>query len=66
LVRTRAEKETISDGIDSETDTEHEAPDVNPTGEAFEEQERILPEIVERINELRELLDIQLEGIQRM
>jgi hypothetical protein len=66
LARVCAEIETISDETDSEMDTEHEPPEVNPTEEPFEVQEGILPEIVERMNELRELfITEELEGEER-
>jgi hypothetical protein len=52
--RRREEAKAGEDGIDRETDTEHETREVNATGESFEVQKGILPEIVNQMNELRD------------
>jgi hypothetical protein len=55
IARVGAEIAVLSDEIDSETDTEHEPPEVSPAEEQVEEVEGIHPEIAERIRELREV-----------
>jgi hypothetical protein len=66
IARVRAEIAVLSDEIDSETDTEHEPPEVSPTEQQFEEVEGIHPEIVERMRKLREVFTTEeLEGEER-
>jgi hypothetical protein len=64
--RRREEEEAIADEIDRETETEHEVPEVGRTGEPVEGQEGILSDVVERMDEPRELLATsELEGGER-